>query len=113
MSYWYGISIRLTNVKLSRNMPSRGRGDRKVYLYPFWTPVLEWGGWSAPATLPQGRHPVPIAQKEGWASRLVWIMENPTSTGVQTQIIQPIGSRYTLLCYPTYRTNKLCTLQYM
>jgi len=46
MLYWYGISIGLTKVKLSHNMPSRNRGDGKVLLYPFWTPVLEWGGWS-------------------------------------------------------------------
>jgi len=37
-------------------------------------------GWMVrpPLLFPEERHPVPFAQKAGWASRLVWIMENLT-----------------------------------
>ena len=54
------------------------------------------GQHQAPATLPLGKDPVPIVQEAGWAPGPVWTgTENLAPTGIQSQTIQPVASRYT------------------
>ena len=57
-------------------------------------------GWGVSVTprplLTPGKDLVPIVQESGWAPRPVWTsVENLATTGIRSQTLQPVASRYT------------------
>jgi hypothetical protein len=72
------------NVKQSRYRPNWPRGWID---YPFVTPALEGGGWSAPlpGRFTPWKDPVPIVQEVRWAPGPVWTCaKNLAPTGIRS-----------------------------
>ena len=73
------------------------------------TAALEGGEWSAARlgrTLSPGKDPVPILQRACWAQGRSGRAENLVHTGIRSQTVQPVVSRYTdLATGPTFTDN--------
>ena len=71
------------------------------------TTAFRWrvgGQHHAPAALPPGKDPVPIAQEAEWATGPVWtVAENLASPpAFDPRTVQPVASRYTDSAIPAH-----------
>jgi len=74
------------------------RGWVEVYLYSSMTAALEGGEWSAArpgSTLPLGNTRYPLHRRLGGPQGRSGRAENLVPTGIRSQTVQPVVSRYT------------------